>query len=421
MPRLAPTRRLTLLLATLGVLAAALLAACEPEPGVRIVAVTATPAPGTAPIAATGTPGPGGTATPQAVELPSRPENPLAGGIAVARYLGGGSADLERCLPNLVHAWELVDVEGPRCLAVDFDGDGRDEFVFLVTVPEGVQPAGDIWFFEDAEGGHRLLSSARALANAVLQGVEIVGATDLTGDGVPEVVIIAKTCGAHTCLTHVIIASHHRGMLENLAPDGASIESLESIELVDAGDGQTEIVMRGGVVGSVGAGPQRALTRTLSWTGLRFARVDRAEEAEYLIHLIADADAAYRMGDLTTAMTLYRRAATDTTLRDWKAEIGEFVGRREIIPYAWFRAALTAQRQGDPTTTREMLGRAAEHTSSMHGISAGIYLAALNAGRTPSAACSDVEQYLTRFADAYQRFWDYGYANPEHTISGLCR
>jgi tetratricopeptide (TPR) repeat protein len=413
-----------MLLAACSLLAAVLLlAACEPDAGVRIIAMTATPrSGGVAPIAATGTPRPNATSTAAPVELPARPDNPLAGGLAVGRYLAGGLADLERCLPELVHAWELSEVEGERCVQLDLDGDRREEVVFLVTLPGEPQPPADAWFFDDSEARYRLLSSARALANASLSGLVLVGSEDLTGDGSPEVVMTSETCGAHTCVSELLVASYHRGILENLAPEGSGLESMESIEIADAdGDGFRDIMMRGGVTNSVGAGPQRGLTRTLSWTGIRFARFDTPESPTYLVHLIADADAAYRTGDLKTAIERYTQAARDTSLRDWKAESGELEGRGELVPYAWFRAGMAAQRQGDGDAALTYIERAAGHSTSLHGIAAAAYLRAITTGKQPQAACAEAEQYLQRFADAFQRVWDYGYANPEHTIAGFCR
>ena len=395
-----------------------ILAACDGERGVRIVAITATPTPG-APAA--GTAAPAGSATPPPVDLPARPENPFAGGVAVSDYLAGGRANIADCLPELVHAWELAPVAGPRCVSADIDGDGHDEFVLLITTADDENPPGEAWFFDDEAARYRFFSSARALANAVLTGLEVAGVADLTGDGRPEVTLTARTCDTE-CSTRAVIASQHRGILEDLAPDDSALAGTEEVTIADDdGDGLPDVLMRRGATAVRGPGPQRGLSRRLAWSGVRFSVIDEVDAPEFLIHLIADADVAYRVGDMPEAQRLYEAAANDTALRDWKQEIGEFVGRRELVPYALLRAALAAGRQGDAAGASALLTRAAgEGASSMHGVAAAIYLGAIDAGRPAGEACSDAQRYLQQFAAAYQRFWDYGYANPEHPIADIC-
>jgi hypothetical protein len=331
-------RRVNLLIGT--VLAALLVACGGGDTGVRIV--RASPTPGATVVAdASAT----ATSTAAPVPLPPRPDNPFAGGLAVAAYLAGGKADLKNCLPDLVAAWDLSPVDGQRCVSADIDGDGQDEFIFLVTIKGDPLPAGEVWFFDDVKTHYRFFSSARALANDVLTGVAIAGVADLTGDG----------------------------------------------------------------------------KREIAWNGIGFVLHDTPGDPVYLINLVDNADAAFKAGDLAKARALYEQAATDTTLKDWKAETNTFVGRRELVPYAYFREALVAQRQGDAAAVKDLLTKAsANHQNSMHGIAAATYLAALTAGQTPAQACSAAKQYLSQFQSAYAQFWDYGYANPEHTIADLC-
>ena len=117
-----------------------------------------------------------------------------------------------------------------------------------------------------------------------------------------------------------------------------------------------------------------------------------------------------------------RGGASDQALRDWKAEQGQRAGRAELQPYALFRAALVAQRQGNPAGARQLLDRAfTQHPDSIHGLAAGIYLQALDSGNSTSAACAASESYLERLATVYTDAWNYGFANPQHTVTGLCR
>jgi hypothetical protein len=358
-------------------------------------------------------------------KVPEAPQDLLRGSDEIERYLTGGLVDFARCLPELVAIWQFSSVDGTRCVSIDVDGDEGEEFVLLITTdgdePEPAQRRGDVWFYDDAEADHRIFASARALANRVLTGVAIREVADLTGDGLADVLISSETCGGTTCITDLVIASGERGEIENLAPDGIAMPGLESLEIETVED-EPEIVLRGGLIVDASAGPQRPITRRVRWTGFSFVSEDELDEPQYLIHLIGDADAAFAELDFAKARALYEQAARDLTLIDWKQENGLPAARGELIPYAFFRAALSAQRLGDGLTTLELLDRAfLGHGNSMHGVSALLYKTGLDNGRSATASCGEVESYLSGFADAYALFWDYGTANPSHPIDQLCR
>jgi hypothetical protein len=343
----------------------------------------------------------------------------------VAEYLAGGLADIEGCLPELVRDWELEPVEGLRCASVDIDADGRDELIYAVSVEGDPAAPGDVWFFDDAEDGYRLFTSARALANEVLSGVNIEAVVDLTGDGTPEAVISTQTCDGERCSVGFVIASAHRGFaLEDLAPADFVASSTEGLAFEDGSDDQLAdiLVRRDADSEDPAAGPQRASTLIASWSGLRFRVDDEPDPPEFLIHLVEDADEAYRSGDLEAASDLYIQASADLSLRDWKAEQGQRAGRAELQPYSLFRAALAAQRGGDPATTFQLLERAFnEHSDSLHGQAAGIYVEVLKDGNAASTACTASESYLRTLTGFYDDAWDYGFANPSHAITALCR
>lgn len=365
-----------------------------------------------------------GASDDEPIELPFAPANPVGGGLLVAEYLAGGLADIEGCLPELVRDWELEPVDGLRCASADVDADGRDELIYAVSVAGDPAP-GEVWFFDDAEADYRLFTSARALANEILADVNIEAVVDLTGDGSPEAVISTQTCDGDRCAVSFVIASAHRGFaVEDLAPSELVSNSIEGLVFEDGTDDQLTdlLIRRDADSDDPAAGPQRATTLVASWSGLRFRVDEQPDPAEFLFHLVIDADEAYRSGDLPLARDLYLQAAADLSLRDWKAEQGQRAGRFELQPYSLFRAALSAQRQGDPATALQLLERAfTEHTNSLHGQAAGVYLQALQDGGAASSACAASESYLGSLVGFYEDSWDYGFANSDHPITALCR
>ena len=394
--------------------------ACGGGDGIRIAAVTGTPS-------GSATTAPSTTATltevtPPPLPVPQAPENPFAGGRLIEGYLADGEPDIEGCLPEVVDEWALqAEVEGVRCAALDLDGDRHDEFIFLVSFGSGADdtspyPA-DLWFFEDKAEGYRFFNSARALANASTAALRIRSTDDLTSDGLPDVVLTWDECGASTCVTHVTIASFHNGVLENLAPSDAYIETLEEFTM-DGG----EISLRGGLIGSVGAGPQRESTTVVRWAGSRFRTEVVEGDPTFLIHLVNDADSLFNAGSYAEARDAYQAVITNTALPDWKADIGQTSGREELRAYATFRSAIAALRQDDFVAAGQLLERAAtQYGATMHGAAATEYLAALSGGATPEQACTSAETFLDQFRAQYVEFWNYGYANPERSVFTLCR
>ncbi len=404
----------------LGGLLLALLASCGGGDGIRIAAVTGTPSGGGTAVAsseATLT-----EATPPPLPVPQAPENAFSGGRLVEAYLADGEPDIKGCLPEIVEEWSLqAEVDGIRCASLDLDGDRSDEFIFLVSFGSGPDdespyPA-DLWFFEDEGAGYRFFNSARALANASTAALRIRSTDDLTSDGLPDVVLTWDECGASTCVTHVSIASFHNGTLENLAPSDASIETIEEFTMEGG-----EIRLRGGIAGSVGAGPQRESTTVVRWAGARFRTEIVEGPPAYLVHLVNDADALFNSGSYAEAREAYLGAVSDTTLPDWKAEIGQAPGREELRAYSTFRAGIAAFRQNDLVGAGQLLERTAtQYPSTMHGTAAIQYLVALTGGATPEQACTATETFLDTFRAQYVEFWNYGYANPERSVFTLCR
>lgn len=413
-PRL---RRLLLAVSGLVALAAA---ACsgggEGDESIRISSVDA--ASSTA--LATTTPTP--TPTPTPLPVPAKPENAFAGGRLVEAYLAEGEPDIEGCLPEVVTEWGMApEVDGVRCASLDLDGDRKDEFVFLISYGAGADDTSpyeaDLWFFEDEDAGYRFFNSARALANGITSALRIRSVEDLTSDGLPDVVLTWDECGASTCLTHVTIASNHNGTLEDLAPEDASLESVEEFTMEGGA-----ISLRGGKVSSAGAGPQRELTKTVTWAGSHF-RTETVEGAPtHLIHLVNDADRLFAAGQYEDARLAYLAVVNDTALADWKAEIGEAPGRPELQAYSTFRAGLSAYRQGDLLDAGQLLERTAtSYAPTMHGRAALEYLVSLSGGSPPELACTAAERYLDTVAEQYNAFWNYGTENPQRTVTTLCR
>ena len=416
-------RAFAILIAVLALLASA----CGDDSDVVIVAITRTPevattptGPGTpeTPTSSTATPTSGPT-----VILPSAPDNVFAGANLLVPYLAGGSGDVDRCLPELIDGWELALSDGIQCVLADMDGDGGEELALLVSLEREQDPPGDVWIFDDASNGQRLIGSARSFSGTVLSGVHIVTGDDLTGDGLSDIVISMESCSAAVCSTDFLILSAHRGGFEDLGPRDIALEGSEPPTVEDVtGDGTLDLVIRGGLVASAGAGPPRTLERRIYWSGLKFFVVDETEAPQYLIHAIEDADMLFAGTDYASASERYEGVASNSSLADWRVQNGQTPGRAELAPYSIFRAGLSLLRLGNVVGARALFERAFDqYPVSLHGVTSAVYLDSLLKDESFAQACERAEVYLRSRSASFGRIWDYGYANPEHTIEGFCR
>lgn len=328
---------------------------------------------------------------------------------------------MERCLPELERAWELAEeVEGPRCVAADFNGDGADTWIYLLALPGTEDRPGesDLWFF-DAGDNYRFFTSGRALANALTLGFQIREVKDLSGDGLPDLVATWQQCDETLCRTSLLLVSQHTGTLTNMVAVDASIDALATFEVLDDG-----VRMRGGITedATVAAGPEREVVVTAQWTGQRF-EVERGRgEPTYLVHLVDDADRAYEAGSFAEARDLYRQAASNQTLKDWKAEVSQGRDRPELQAYSLLRAAVITDRLNDRVGALTLLGRAVtQHGTTMHGAAANAYGEVLSTGGTTAAACGAAEDLLDTYQPHYSQFWDFGPGILPHEIYLLCR
>lgn len=380
---------------------------------------------------ASATPTPSSTATTSA-GVPDRPQRVLAGGNAVAAYLSDPTARRIDCLPELVSHWQLPSVEGVRCLNADLDGDRQADFAFVVgETPEGAaNPGGDVWFFRQDGTPWRLTTSARVLSNQPLERARIAASVDLTGDGLPDPVIVAQTCTSNGCQTRVVIVSGHLGTLANLTPSELAdgIPAVERVETRDTnGDRLLDLVITtnpgaagtqsGASTGSNTGSPPRRTEWTATWSGVRFFARRTDEPAQYRIHAILDADQLAVDRQYREAAQAYL-GATAPTLRDWSTGGGP----AELVPFAYFRASMMFRLTGDAAEAARSLHLASTMSSaSLIGRAAGAFEAALTGGATTAEACGAAEGVLRPAAAQWAQVWAFGSAIPPRSIDTFCR
>ncbi len=288
------------------VLILVVLTACGPLPS---PAPTGQPQPQHAP---TPTPTPAPTAAspcppPNPDLQPTPPAAPLAfpdGYLAlIGNYLSAGGTAVEALLLQE----ELLPPRGQAAVRADLTGDGWPEtaVAFIDPQSEVFPPVAALAVYACAEGSVQSLTQRVEEPGFTLA---LVGASDLTEDGVDELVFFEETCGAHTCWDSPVVWHWDGSAFVDLMPPMVEYPYAE-ITL----EGAQMIVTAYGIA-SVGAGIQRTITETWQWTGETMTITGHSESPPTtLFHLFNDGDRALQQDDYDDAFAAYRRLLDEGT------------------------------------------------------------------------------------------------------------
>jgi len=135
---------------------------------------------------------------------------------------------------------------------------------------------------------------------------EVFAVEDLTNDGKPEIVWIARGVGAHTVTSDFTASSWTEGKLEPIEGN-ATIADLSTAEIRDG-----RLTLTGGLIGSVGAGPwQREYTETYSVSDQALKLEDRVyAESPTPYHRLIDGLWAEALGHPERALKSYAATAS---------------------------------------------------------------------------------------------------------------
>jgi hypothetical protein len=380
------------------------------------------------PVAATPTAVPP-TATPAAaspVAMPLLPEELSQYAAAIAQYMTATSAPVA-CPNALLDAWAIPISPAARCAVGDTDADGQNEIIIVLAVSQGFDTAVTVAVLDKSagswgvafqspsteEGGGFLVSVPSGNLDDILWAVRDVNAVPGA-----EIVYRPENCGAHTCYTTVEVYGWTGATYADLTDGDISISyadtALEDTDL----DGDLEIILHGGSIGSVGAGPTRTRTEIYGWDGQRYVLAQvMLDSSEFLYHNVLDADDAFFAGDLVLALDLYTRALQDLSLLQWKEN-----ERAEMDPYLHFRIAITYMALGGAAAEAAQSVDAAINSNpgSLHAEMARAFRDGWQPAGDTTAGCRAADAYVQANLDAFQEFWYFGYGNREFDPERMC-
>ncbi|MBN2003137.1 MAG: hypothetical protein JXA21_07240 [Anaerolineae bacterium] len=391
----------------------------SPTPAARIRTVTlpsATFVPATPTMSVS--PGPPTNPCPVRQTLASPPRPALfqdyAGTMRTYLAQGGNPAELVTILVN----WQARPPSGEVLLQADLTGDAVPETIVAYVNPDTDylqaeselaiytcrdQTVETLYIYQPGEWFHLVL----------------IGAQDMTADGVADLIFADETCGAHTCWNSPHV--WHWAMTDFVDKVGADFSAPYATFMLE--DNRLVIASQG--IASVGAGPQRPITNTLSWNGsVVTVTATGVGPSLFRYHVFRDADEAFFARDDVLARFLYQQTLSDDGLLAWAAYTSEEEERRWFDSLAYWRLLLLAVRANDDVQAREYYdtlvtqfapGKAGYATSAM----AQSFWQSYDQSRDITYGCRAAltvpeAQVVADFLNTF------GYANPVYAIEDLC-
>ncbi len=358
---------------------------------------------------------------------PAAPTPPVD--VACPQALNGVDATLRQVLRATggdvaqTGAWllacGLAEPDQPAALTADVNGDG------LADV--GIIARG-----EDAQTGERqdvvlvFLALGEDYAptfRAPAQGqARLLAFRDVNADGRVDLVWRSDMCQGSTCYATVRVYSW-QGPDAKFVPFTEGEISMPSADVwlqdVEPGDGE-EIVLHGGIIQAIGAGPQRTWTEVwASRGGAPYQLISRTFDAsDCLYHWVLDGNRALKEGRAEDAVNIFQAVVGDPDLQACWLRPNE---EEELRSFGWFRLALSYAYAGKPDMVATVVNQAREAYPDAPYIQAlQTWYDAYEAGSDPAQACSALADFVARTPILWQMLADYGYANPTFGPQDVC-
>ncbi len=341
---------------------------------------------------------------------------------AIANYLtlGGTLTDLE---DQLLNDWEVLGDEGYIRSDTDLTGEGMPDVVVAYTGPTDL---GVLGIFTCSNGQYipryQIVTEGESPPNLTWLG-------DLNRNGLNDLVFSALACDEdNTCeyTTQVVTWERDRGRFVNLVDGRITSFSIPTLNDID-NDDVAEIVVALDNRGSSDTGPLRTGINIYDWNGSIYTlSIIQLDPPRFRIQLVHQADRLFGRLQPDQAADLYLQAL------DEEEDLGYWFNNGETIltAYLLYRLILTYSFSGD-FETRETVVNALQETYPIEADTdpadfpvyiemAYAFLSGWEATNNLSNACSLVQAVIDSRPEAIELLNRYGSRSPQYTESDLC-
>ncbi len=344
------------------------------------------------------------------------PANFAAYPEAIAGALKEPGASVADLTAWLTGCGALKDKLGSITQAPIHAANGSDLVVVLVDpASDQLIPRGMLLVYFGGADGYVLAGEADGAGQIALLRVD-----DLNQDGKPDLSYTDTSCGAHTCFSTLFVdswdGSSFRDWIEGQPTMAGATYSFQKAG--PTGQGQA-ILAHGGVISSVGAGPQRAWTETyVSPQGGPYKLAGQEfDRSQCLYFAIVDANKkfdAWAKDGFGPAIDAYQAAIDDTSLTACGTITNELATLRD---YARFRLMVSDVGNGKPVAAGKV--QPAITTPAVAG-AAKAFMDSFNSSHSAIQASRDTTDYAIAHPDAWNYLADWGYSNPTFAAGDLC-
>jgi len=331
-------------------------------------------------------------------------------------YLADGGEP--RRLPALLGDWNARPPTGETLSRADLNGDGTtDNIVVFINPTANRQPFESVLaVYTCREGTVRPLYTYRPGARF---GLDLIGAADVTQDGLADLIFTEVACSANTCW-HTLRVWSWGGVDFQERVGGTFTFPYADFTLED-----DHILVGSNGGGSVAAGPQRPVTTTLAWDGSVITiTATVAGPPIYRYHVFRDGDEALFAHRYAHALDAYLRARNGKTLKAWAVTVSRDEEEHWFAALADWRLLLVElQLQNLPNAQSYYETLEADFPSGTAGYAVVVlarqFWGSYTAHNDIARACAETIR-VPQALEVLDFLNSFGYANPTYTWDDLC-
>ncbi len=358
------------------------------------------------------------------------PKPPIAGMPACPTQFADYTTGIQDALnanPDKIEAWlracgAVTNAHG-GVRVQDLNGDKLNDYLIVITDPTSAAavPTGDLLIFHAGRDSKELAYQAGAAGDVALLDFG-PKTSDINADGKLDVAWTDTTCGAHTCFgtIHIISWNPATSSYDNWI-DGNATMAYPTVTFKDINDGSgQELLLHGGIIASVGAGPQRSWTET--WSSIKGAPYKltdlKYDPSTCLYHHLLDANQLLLEGKAAEAAVAYDALLNDQALEKCGTRDNEL---NELRSFARYRLALAYAYSGDLAKAEKTVTDFVKaDPTNLYAQVADTWWKAYAAPKDAAAACAAVTAFAKANPDTWQILFDFGYANPTFSDAEVC-